>query len=118
MTPKFLADVVAMVHGFWAIVVVIGPVLSFYHPSFRWVHLFMMAFTISLMLLGKYCPLTLLEHQLRKKHDPSGRYEGGFIVNVLRDRFGVQMSLRTFFILFVAWLVVWTTAYITIWPDK
>lgn len=117
MIWKILADVVALVHGLWALIVLIGPLISFRWPSFRWVHVLMMGFTITLMLAGKYCPLTFLEHRLRERFDPSRKHEGGFIVNALSKYAGVTMTLRTFFILFLLWLAVWSIAYVALWPN-
>jgi hypothetical protein len=37
----------------------------------------------SLSILGKYCPLTLLENQLMSRYESSSVYSGSFIIHYL-----------------------------------
>ncbi len=52
---------------------------------FRTIHLAGIVYVTSLMLLGKYCPLTLLENQLRRRHNPEQTYPGSFMVHYVEN---------------------------------
>jgi len=50
---------------------------------FRSLHLLGIFYVASLSILGKYCPLTILENELRLKYEVSLVYSGSFIVHYL-----------------------------------
>lgn len=52
---------------------------------FRTIHLAGIVYVASLMLLGKYCPLTLLENELRRRHNPEQTYPGSFMVHYIEE---------------------------------
>lgn len=75
MTYAFWADVVALVHGLYVLFVVGGQacILAGWargwswtrNPWFRWLHLAAIGIVVLEVILGVYCPLTLLESWLR-----------------------------------------------------
>jgi len=50
---------------------------------FRSLHLLGIFYVSSLSILGKYCPLTILENGLRLRYEASSVYSGSFIVHYL-----------------------------------
>jgi len=50
---------------------------------FRSLHLLGIFYVASLSILGKYCPLTILENELRSRYAMSSVYSGSFIVHYL-----------------------------------
>ncbi len=50
---------------------------------FRTVHLCGIVYVGLLAILGKYCPLTILENILRAKYNPNLSYPGSFIVHYI-----------------------------------
>ena len=92
MVYKILADIVVFLHFLWIIFLVSGFVLTFsgfFRKDFfdRWLfrllHLFGIIYASVLAVLGKYCPLTILENSLSNRYDPSLTYRGAFIVQYL-----------------------------------
>lgn len=87
MSPGMAADAVAAVHFAYVGFVVGGQVLILLggwcgwdwvrNPWFRWPHLAAIAAVVAEVVLGIYCPLTLLEARLR---EAAADYESGFIV--------------------------------------
>jgi len=47
---------------------------------FRTLHLLGIVYVSLLAIMGKYCPLTIWENNLRLKYDPSLTYPGSFII--------------------------------------
>src|SRR5574341_969676 len=66
MLYKILADSVIFFHLIWIIFILVG---IFYVGS--------------LSVLGKYCPLTILENKLREQVSPEQIYPGSFIAHYL-----------------------------------
>ena len=92
MFYKILADLIVFFHFLWIIFILIGFVLTlagFFRKRFfdNWVfrsfHLFGIIYVSLLTILGKYCPLTVLENNLRSKYSPSFVYPGSFIARYL-----------------------------------
>jgi len=99
MMYKILADLIVVLHFGWILFMLWGFFLTLYSvirlyvfrsPSafcvhfmdrwiFRTVHLSGIAFVALLAALGKYCPLTVWEYQLRSRYDPALTYPGSFI---------------------------------------
>jgi len=92
MVYRLLADILLVIHLAWIVFMLWGFVLTvraFWRPSFydRWLfrslHLGGIVFVGIWELMGKYCPLTIWEYDLRRLHDPSVEYPGSFIVDLL-----------------------------------
>lgn len=64
---------------------------AFWYPRFfdRWLfrslHLSGILFVAGLEILGKYCPLTIWEHALRRHYDPATDYPGSFIIGHIEN---------------------------------
>ncbi len=89
MIFKISADLIVLMHFFWISFMLTGFVLTlcgFFWKRFfdlwllRSVHLLGITYVGLLAVLGKYCPLTILENSLRKRYNPELAYPGSFIV--------------------------------------
>ena len=103
MWCKILADLVLVIHFVWIMFMLSGFLLTvtafcrlylFRRDSERWnrfldrwffrtFHLCGIIYIGLLAILGKYCPLTLLENTLRAKYNPEMVYPGSFIIYYL-----------------------------------
>lgn len=103
MLNRILADMVVVIHFLWIVFMIWGfgftlcSVLAVYvfrsKPNmwqrffdrwvFRTVHLGGIVYVGMLTILGKYCPLTLVENAFRRRHDPSATCPGSFIVHYI-----------------------------------
>ena len=93
MSYKILADAVIVVHFLFILFMLLGFLLTAYALVFRqkffdwWLfrslHLLGIFYVSSLSILGKYCPLTILENGLRLRYEVTSVYSGSFIVNYL-----------------------------------
>ena len=92
MIYRVLADAIMVAHFAWILFMLVGFVLTiraFWRPKFfeRWffrtIHLLGILFVTTLVILNKYCPLTIWENALRRHYDPNTDYPGSFIVGHL-----------------------------------
>jgi len=93
MAYKIFADAVIVVHFLFILFMLLGFLLTIYAVLFRekffdwWLfrslHLLGIFYVASLSILGKYCPLTILENELRLKYEVFSVYSGSFIVHYL-----------------------------------
>lgn len=93
MSYRILADAIIVVHFLFILFMLLGFLLTTYALAFRqkfinwWLfrslHLLGIFYVSSLSILGKYCPLTILENELRLRHEVSSVYSGSFIVHYL-----------------------------------
>lgn len=93
MSYKIFADAIIVVHFLFILFMLLGFLLTAYALVFRqkffdrWLfrslHLLGIFYVSSLSILGKYCPLTILENGLRLKYEASSVYSGSFIVHYL-----------------------------------
>jgi hypothetical protein len=93
MAYKIFADVIIVVHFLYILFMLLGFLLTGYALFFRekffdwWLfrllHLLGIFYVVSLSILGKYCPLTILENELRLRYEVSSVYSGSFIVYYL-----------------------------------
>ncbi len=93
MSYKVFADAVIVVHFLFILFMLLGFLLTAYALVFRqkffdwWLfrslHLLGIFYVSSLSILGKYCPLTILENGLRLRYEASSVYSGSFIVHYL-----------------------------------
>ncbi|MBU2528814.1 DUF2784 domain-containing protein [bacterium] len=90
MIFKISADLIVLMHFFWISFMLAGFVLTlcgfFWKRYFdlwlvRTVHLLGITYVGLLAVLGKYCPLTILENSLRTRHNPELAYTGSFIIH-------------------------------------
>ena len=93
MLYMILADMIIFMHFIWIFFMLAGFILTlcgFFWKGFfdRWLfrslHLFGIVYVSLLAIMGKHCPLTLLENILRAKSDSSLTYSGSFILNYLQ----------------------------------
>jgi len=93
MLYKIFADAIIVVHFLFVLFMLLGFLLTVYaiffrHRFFDWwlfrsLHLLGIFYVASLSILGKYCPLTLLENQLMSRYESSSVYSGSFIIHYL-----------------------------------
>ena len=103
MLYKILADLVVLTHFGWILFMLWGFVLTIcnsvlvYVPLaakdraikffdrwiFRTVHLAGIVYVAILTVLGKYCPLTILENDLRGQYDVELAYPGSFVIHYI-----------------------------------
>ncbi|MBA7475579.1 hypothetical protein ES707_10951 [subsurface metagenome] len=93
MSHKIFADAIIVVHFLYILFMLLGFLLTGYALFFRekffdrWLfrllHLLGIFYVASLSILGKYCPLTILENELRLRYEVSAVYSGSFIVHYL-----------------------------------
>ena len=93
MAYKIFADAIIVVHFLYILFMLLGFLLTGYALFFRekffdwWLfrslHLLGIFYVASLSILGKYCPLTILENELRLKYEVFSVYSGSFIVHYL-----------------------------------
>src|SRR5512144_911769 len=78
MLYQRLADLVVVIHFAFVLFVVLGAFLVLRWPRLAWVHLPAAVWGVLIEYAGWICPLTPLEHWLRRAAGESG-YEGGFV---------------------------------------
>ncbi|EQB63040.1 MAG: hypothetical protein RBG1_1C00001G0619 [candidate division Zixibacteria bacterium RBG-1] len=93
MSYQILADAVIFVHLIWIIFMLVGFFITLYALAFkkslldwwkfRTLHLVGIFYVAGLSVLGKYCPLTILENKLREQASPQQVYQGSFISHYL-----------------------------------
>lgn len=93
MPYKLLADLIVVIHFIWIIFMLLGFLLTlqafFYKRDFfKWfrfriIHVLGIFYVALLSILGRYCPLTILENYLRSRYDPNLVYPGSFIIHYL-----------------------------------
>ena len=88
MLYKILADIIVLIRFLWILFMLAGFLLTvygFFHKEFfdRWLfrtlHLFGIVYVGILAALGQYCPLTVVEYNLRSRYNPQLEYPGSFI---------------------------------------
>lgn len=87
--PALLADLLAVIHAGYVLFVVGGQVLILIgwsagwfwtrNPWFRWLHLGAIGLVVLEVILGVYCPLTLIEADLRRQAGETGYADMSFI---------------------------------------
>ncbi|MGA8707583.1 MAG: DUF2784 domain-containing protein [Steroidobacteraceae bacterium] len=78
MLPEFLADAVLLVHAGFAVFVITGGWLALRWRGLIWVHLPASLWGAAIEYGGWLCPLTSLEHQLRRQAGEAA-YSGDFV---------------------------------------
>ena len=95
MRYRILADALVVIHFLWILFMLIGFFMTLWAVIgrrlfrrcrrfldrwvFRTVHLCGILFVVAVAALGRYCPLTIWEYQLRLRYDPDLIYPGDFI---------------------------------------
>jgi len=103
MLYKILADLVVLLHFAWILFILWGFILLvcssisvyvlpaaknrlrtfFDRWVFRTIHLSGIVYVAILTVLGKYCPLTILENKLREQYNTELAYPGSFVVHYI-----------------------------------
>jgi len=93
MAYEILAEGITVLHFLFILFMLSGFFLTigalffrekfFDYWLFRSLHLLGILYVASLSLLGKYCPLTILENHFRSRYGASSAYSGSFIVHYL-----------------------------------
>ena len=115
-----LADMLAVVHAAWVLFVVGGQALILVgwavgwrwtrNPWFRWLHLAAIGFVVLQVVLGIYCPLTVIESDLRRQAGTEGYADAGFIAYWIGRLLYYDIPLWQAHVAYVlfAGLVAWT----------
>jgi len=90
---------------------VVGFIFAFKGSKVAWFHLAGLLFSLSLNLLGWYCPLTYLENYLENLHDSGLTYSGSFITRYLELIIYPNLPERTLRIIVIAFVVLNLFAY-------
>ena len=123
MSDAILADIIGVTHALIVLFVVGGQALILLgwalggtggwlwtrYVWFRRAHLATIAVVMSIAAMGKWCPLTIWESELRIRAGQAG-YEKGFIATWLDRLLYYDAPLEVFVVLYAAFtaLVVWT----------
>jgi hypothetical protein len=103
MIYQILSDLIIAVHFMWIAFMLLGFWLTAWHFFrvyffklstakadrffnrfiFRTLHLLGIGYVATLTLLGKYCPLSILENYLKAGYDPQAVYPGVFIIHYI-----------------------------------
>ncbi|PKL48534.1 MAG: hypothetical protein CVV39_04200 [Planctomycetes bacterium HGW-Planctomycetes-1] len=103
MLYKIFADLIVVIHFVWILFMLLGFVLTicstwavyilrntadvwsafFDRWIFRTVHLGGIIYVAVLTILGEYCPLTILENELKGRHSPELTYRGSFVIHYI-----------------------------------
>jgi len=124
MLYKILADLVVLIHFAWILFILWGFILTvcgsisvyvlrtadrwrtfFDGWIFRTIHLGGIVYTAVLTVLGKHCPLTILENKLKEQYNTELTYPGSFVVHYIEKIFYSEANF---------WLFVIPTIIITV----
>lgn len=103
MLYRILSDFVVAVHVAWIVFMILGFVLTGWHFCrvylfkcseeksdrffnrwiFRIFHLLGIGYVAGLIIMGKYCPLTILENYAKAQYAPEAVYPGSFIIHYI-----------------------------------
>lgn len=118
-SAALLADAVAVVHAAYVLFVVVGQGLILLgwaarwawtrNPWFRWLHLGAIGLVVAEVVLGVYCPLTLIEARWRERAGETG-YGETFIGHWADRLLYYDIPLWQTHVAYVAFaaLVVWS----------
>lgn len=76
---SLLADAVVVFHLLWILFLIFGALLGRRIVWVKWLHLGALSYSLAMQAFQWVCPLTVIEVWLRRAHDPTGGYAGGFI---------------------------------------
>jgi len=92
---RLFANLFAMSHLLWIVLLVGGTIFVFYNPWYFYWHLTIVSGTLLLNLFLGYCPLTLWEERVRRKLDQRFDHEGSFVATYINKIFKIKISERT-----------------------
>ena len=121
------ADVVGVIHGLVVLFVVGGQALILAGWAahwtwtrarvFRFAHLAAIGFIVAQQWLGRFCPLTVWESELRRKAGVQG-YEGGFIEYWLQTLIYYSAPTWVFTLVYTLFGVVIAVSFVCYPPQK
>jgi hypothetical protein len=82
MVYRFLGDVMMVLHGAFLLFFVIGGFLAWKWPKLIWVHLGIVVWNLTIVILDFDCPFTGTEKYFRREGGEAV-YEGGYINHYL-----------------------------------
>jgi len=106
-----LVSLAVLLHFLWIIFLVVGFIFAFKGSKVAWFHLAGLLFSLSLNLLGWYCPLTYLENYLQNLHDSGLTYSGSFIIRYLELIIYPNLPERMLRIIVIAFVILNLFAY-------
>ena len=111
MDYRLLANLVAVFHTTWIVILIGGIGLQFIFKWYRPIHLAVVTTTVVSQLIFLGCPLVALEQALRRQYDPDRSFIDSFVVHYLQKMFGIEVSL----LMVTGMLAVVAIASFTIW---
>ena len=101
MLYRIAADILVLIHFGWIVFILVGffvtawafggvyalKMTGGWEEQFldRWVlrtvHIVGIAYVATLAVIGRYCPVTMLENFFRSRYDAASTYPGGFIIH-------------------------------------
>ena len=115
MAWKLAADFVVLIHLLWIGFILFGALVGCRHRLAKWLHVGALAFSLCLQLFHWVCPLTYLEVWLRRQHDPTLTYTGGFLAHYAERLVYLQVPPLAVFL--TTLLVVGCSAWVY-WPAR
>jgi len=109
MTGKTKADFIASAHTVWVLLAIINLPLVLSLEGYRAVAIAYVALTTSSWVFWRGCPLRIWEQTLRRKGDPDGAYEGGFIAHYLKHYFAIHVphpAVRVVIVVYLGLLLI------------
>lgn len=85
-----LANATFWFHWIWAVLLVLGSLISVYFPWYKSAHAFIVTITITSQIVFLGCPLVALENAFRAKYNPREKYYGSFICHYFNKHFGIK----------------------------
>jgi hypothetical protein len=113
MLWRWAADGVAVLHGAWVAIVILGPLWACRKPAGRpWIVALLLT---TAFFWAFYCPLTVLENFLRLNYDPGHAYSEGFLAHYVRPcadlrRWGPPLAWGV-----RVWAGLWVVVYAFLW---
>lgn len=99
MIYKILADIVVFVHFLWILFVIFGAFWGIKNYKVKILHIFALAFAVTIQAFDWYCPLTHLEVWLRIRHDPALSYTGSFIPHYIEKIVYIELPRSVILVL-------------------
>ena len=118
MLYNFFADLVLLLHGFFALFVLLGGFFVLWKLSVAWYHVPAVFWAACIEFFGWICPLTPLENMLRRKGSVPG-YDAGFVEHyIVPILYPATLTRHMQFNLGIIVLSLNIVIYFTVWLKR
>lgn len=115
MSPRLLADLAVVLHGFYVLFVVFGALFVYRYPRLGWLHLPAVAWASWISTTAGVCPLTYFEHRMRVAAGnlvPEGTFVQRFLEPIiypatLTPSIQILLGIGLAAINFVMYVLIW-----------